>query len=121
MSYLTMKFQARFILTRVVFKFVPIIISITAIMWLIVLDDQLRGERESLYAASKLVDIEGWSTTAALPKTVASRNAVVIGDQIFLIGGRDTDGQPINHVYRAKIATDGSIFAWQETTPLPDR
>jgi hypothetical protein len=55
-----------------------------------------------------------------LPAPRADATALVSGDGIFLIGGRDAAG-PVASVWQAPLkSTTGALQAWRETTALPE-
>jgi len=72
-------------------------------------------------AAQPLADyLSAWTTRIALPETFDSATAVSVGNWLFVIGGRDSQGQSLTTVRRAPLNVDGSIGAWQAVaTVLP--
>lgn len=65
------------------------------------------------------VEIQQWNTTAALPEGVASRNAVVHGDFVYLVGGKNASENPIATIYGARIRADGGLENWTVAGQLP--
>ncbi|MFZ1598054.1 MAG: hypothetical protein WAW26_19580, partial [Anaerolineae bacterium] len=62
--------------------------------------------------------IRGWTAVTSLPETLDSAAAVTVGDWLYLLGGLHGE-QATATVRRARINADGSLGAWQATTPLP--
>ncbi len=65
--------------------------------------------------------IPSWTTSAdlKLPAPRADATAVVSGDGIFLIGGRDAGG-PVATVWQAPLkAATGALQSWRENASLP--
>ncbi|MBK9233417.1 MAG: hypothetical protein IPO15_21880 [Anaerolineae bacterium] len=54
-----------------------------------------------------------WTARTALPQLLDSAAAASVGDWLFVIGGRDAQGNSLAAVRRARINADGSIGAWQ--------
>ena len=48
------------------------------------------------------VEIQGWTQTASLPEALSLRNAVQIGEFVYVIGGRNGAGNPIDNVHSAR-------------------
>ncbi len=69
--------------------------------------------------SARSAEITGWTPTASLPQPVASWNAVAHNNNLYVIGGRAPDGEPVTTVRRAVLAADGTPSTWVETTPLP--
>ena len=65
------------------------------------------------------VPITGWAETSPLPSAIAGWNAVYHDEHVYLLGGRDSTGQPTAKVYMAKLSPSGPLEVWGETTPLP--
>ena len=65
--------------------------------------------------------ITSWTENADL-KLIAPRadaTAVITGDGIFLVGGRDASG-PVDTVWKAPtVTTTGKLKKWEASTPLP--
>lgn len=70
-------------------------------------------------ATAPAADISGWTNVSALPAALDSTAAAVIGDWLYVIGGRAAAGEARAAVLRARINTNGTLGAWQTTTPLP--
>ena len=64
-------------------------------------------------------EITGWTPTTSLPQPVGSWNAVAHDNNLYVIGGRAPDGEPVAAVRRALLAADGTPSTWADTTPLP--
>ncbi len=63
--------------------------------------------------------VTSWSTTAALPAAVHSLGAVIFNGSVYVAGGSGSGNAPVATVYRAAIASDGTLGAWQTLTALP--
>lgn len=63
-------------------------------------------------SAPVLHKIEGWTPTATLPQALASRNAVVRGNYVYVIGGKNASDTPVGVVYVAAIQGDGLLSNW---------
>lgn len=70
-------------------------------------------------ATAPAADISGWTNVSALPEALDSTAAAVIGDWLYVIGGRTSAGDARATVLRARINANGTLGAWQTTTPLP--
>lgn len=57
----------------------------------------------------------GWETLASKPTPVSDVQAVVVGDRIFVPGGKNAAGQPVNalEVYSPRLNQ------WEQLAPLP--
>jgi len=73
----------------------------------------------SLQATSNYVPIDNWIPTTSLPITVGSLNVIEHNNNLYLIGGRKSDGAPTSQVYRSRINADGSLSTWTTTSALP--
>ncbi len=65
--------------------------------------------------------ITSWTTSdlLKLPETRADAAAVITGDGIFLVGGRNAGGL-VDSVWKAPlVSTTGKLAAWKPTAPLP--
>jgi hypothetical protein len=75
--------------------------------------------------------LSAWTPVTALPAArsyhataVASAFTAVLdtlttGGWLYALGGIDSTGATVSTAYYARIALDGSVGAWQTTTPLP--
>ena len=75
-----------------------------------------------LSAPAFTAGIGGWTHTTPYPITAVSRNAVVHGDFIYVVGGKippSDDRTPTDAVYYARVGGDGTIGAWTATSRLP--
>ena len=93
--------------------------SFTLVLGLIVLSSIIWFSATTLQATSNFVPIDGWTSTTALPVAVGSLNAIEHNNNLYLIGGRKTDGTPTSQVYRSRINADGSLSTWTTTSALP--
>ncbi len=73
------------------------------------------------WAASSplLVGIGNWFATTPLPQALASRDAVVNGDFVYVIGGKNATDSPVGSIYSAQVKVDGSIDRWNVAAQLP--
>jgi hypothetical protein len=62
-----------------------------------------------------------YKITTPLPKGRQMYGAVVLGDYLYIIGGvrNQEQGGYTTKVERSRINKDGTLAAWEETTPLP--
>ncbi len=66
-------------------------------------------------------NVTSWteSTDLKLPAPIADATAIVTGDGIFLVGGRDAKG-PVANVWKAQlVSTTGKLKPWQPAAALP--
>jgi hypothetical protein len=75
--------------------------------------------------------LSAWTPVTALPAARAYHATVVAsaftavldtmttGGWLYALGGIDSTGATVSTAYYARIALDGSVGAWQTTTPLP--
>lgn len=60
-----------------------------------------------------------WASGATLPSATYGENALVYNDRLYVVGGANTvGGAPSTSVLYNKINSDGSLNAWQTSTPL---
>jgi hypothetical protein len=64
-------------------------------------------------------DVLGWATTASLPVPIKAHAAATANRFVYALGGGDATNTRQNAVYVAPILGDGTLGAWQPTTPLP--
>lgn len=64
--------------------------------------------------------VSSWTETTSLPVTLDNHNVVVLGDEIFVVGGYTHGVGLSNVVYRAHIFSDGSLGGWEEYCYLPE-
>jgi hypothetical protein len=85
------------------------------------------GGLDSLGVASASVwvgriDLSGsvapWESVTPLPLALHSAGAVVFGGHLWVVGGADAAGTPLNSAFRARIEPDGSLGPWQQTASL---
>jgi hypothetical protein len=60
-----------------------------------------------------------WQNGPALPVALHSSNAVLFRGYLYLVGGADSANAPSAAAYRAPVAADGSLGAWQTLPSLP--
>lgn len=65
------------------------------------------------------VKIDGWSATTPLPQGLASRNAIVQGNTLYVVGGKNATDNPLGSVYAATIGSNGSLSSWTVAAQLP--
>jgi len=65
------------------------------------------------------VAINQWSTTAALPEGVVSRNLVTYADFVYLVGGKNSSENPMSTIYGARMNASGGLDAWSVAGQLP--
>ena len=61
-----------------------------------------------------------WQTAPALPVALHSSNAVLFRGYVYVVGGADSTNAPSAAAYRALVASDGSLGAWQTLPALPN-
>lgn len=61
-------------------------------------------------------EVTGWTTGEPLPQALHSASAVLFRGFVYVSGGAGADGAPVTTVYRAAVAEDGTLGAW-ETLP----
>ncbi len=79
----------------------------------------LVGGTALAYASSVAAPINNWIAAAPLPELLANRDAVVQGDNLYIVGGKNTSEKPSAEVYIAQVQEDGSLANWTSTTRLP--
>ena len=79
----------------------------------------LVGGTALAYASSVAAPINNWVGAAPLPELLANRDAVVQGDTLYIVGGKNTSEKPSAEVYTAQVQEDGSLANWTSTTRLP--
>lgn len=79
----------------------------------------LVGGTALAYVSSAAAPINNWTPVAPLPALLANRDAVVQGDYLYMVGGKNTSEKPSAEVYTTQMQTDGSLAAWTSTTRLP--
>ncbi len=60
-----------------------------------------------------------WSATTALPQPLYGEAAAILHGRIYVAGGNDSSGNPVDKVYTALINGDGTLGTWAELTSLP--
>ena len=63
--------------------------------------------------------VSAWTTTTALPVPLHSLGAVIFNGNVYVAGGSGSGNAPVATVYRAAIASNGGLGAWQALTSLP--
>jgi len=80
------------------------------------------GGTNTVYVAS--VDstagtVGTWTAlTSTLPQQLLGLSATVHNGYLYVAGGRDTNGNPVNAVYSAPVNTDGTIGTWTTATNI---
>lgn len=65
------------------------------------------------------VEISGWASATLLPESLASRNALAVGDYVYLFGGRDAQDNSRDTIYRAPIQLNGTLGTWEPAGAMP--
>jgi len=65
-------------------------------------------------------EVAPWIETAPLPVALDNHDAVVYGDDLFVIGGQVPGSGYSDVVYKAHINPDGSLNSWEEYCVLPE-
>lgn len=63
--------------------------------------------------------IESWVAERDLPEPLHSVGAVVFRGYLYLAGGADPEHQATDAVYRARVASDGTLGDWEALDALP--
>lgn len=58
-----------------------------------------------------------WATSGSIPLAIDFSQAVIVDGFVYLFGGHYS-GSPTANVYRAPVATDGTIGSWTQITSL---
>lgn len=66
--------------------------------------------------ASTAGSIGTWKTTTALPQALMGASATVHNGYLYVAGGLDSTGNPVNTVYSAPVNSDGTIGTWTTST-----
>ena len=80
---------------------------------------QSSGAMSAWTAVTALPQARAYQTTVGATGYTAPLDTATTAGYLFAIGGIDAAGQTVNTVYSGRIALDGSLTAWQTTTPLP--
>ena len=72
------------------------------------------------YAPLNNGNIGGWNGTSSLPQSIYDTTAVEYNNYIYLFGGRNSSGTPVNTVYRTQIQSNGTLNGWSQINTLPD-
>lgn len=85
--------------------------------------DSLGHTVGTVYYAKLALDgsIAAWQSTTALPSPVHSAGAVIFRGYLYVAGGADSTNTPTARMFRAAIASDGTLSAWETLAPLPQR
>ena len=59
-----------------------------------------------------LGNLDKWSAGPALPEARSDAASVVLGNTLYLIGGKGPDGKPTTTTYSLTINTDGTLGQW---------
>jgi hypothetical protein len=70
---------------------------------------------------TQLPEGRAYHATVAATAFTAPIDTTTTAAYLYALGGVDSLGRSTNTVYYAKVALDGSVGAWQATTPLPGR
>lgn len=74
----------------------------------------------TVYSAAQTGGTVGnWTSQTALPVALGEVGTVVANGYIYVLGGHDASGAPVNTTYAAKIGASGAIGPWANLTPLP--
>ncbi len=72
-----------------------------------------------VWSKPRTAPINQWTTTAALPEGVVSRNLVAYQNHLYLVGGKNASENPIATIYGAPINAAGGLDAWRVVGQLP--
>ncbi len=77
--------------------------------------------RTKIMRASLLGDgsLGAWEEISDFPMKIQAHVAVHLNHYIYVVGGADNSGSPIKAVYFARVADNGTLDPWQQTSPLP--
>ena len=64
-------------------------------------------------------NIDAWQNGPSLPVAARGGSAAIFRGYLYFAGGADAANAPSAAVYRAPIATDGSLGAWEATAAMP--
>ncbi len=68
---------------------------------------------------SSLSNIGSWNQTSSLPQNIYHASAVEYQNNIFLFGGRNSQGNPLNTIYEANIEPGGGLSSWTQVGTMP--
>lgn len=71
------------------------------------------------YAETAAGGLGEWQAANSLPATLYRHAVTVHNNVIYVTGGYDNNRNTYNSVFYATINADGSLGAWQSTTPIP--
>jgi hypothetical protein len=60
-----------------------------------------------------------WAGTASLPRALYNHSACVAYNRLYVLGGQNSSAAVQNQVYVAEFQSNGTLGAWQATSPLP--
>lgn len=69
--------------------------------------------------ANQLPAARAYHATAVASAYTAALDTMTTGAYLYAVGGVDDAGATVSTVYYAKVALNGTVEAWQTTTPLP--
>lgn len=77
----------------------------------------------TVYASKIALDgtLGAWQTATPLPAAVHSAGAVIFRGYLYVAGGADSTNTPKSTMYRAAIASDGTLGTWESLPALPQR
>jgi N-acetylneuraminic acid mutarotase len=61
-----------------------------------------------------------WTNIGNLPGNWAHGSALLINDNIYIVGGQPCEGGDSNIVYKAQVNSDGSLGAWVSLNSMPN-
>jgi len=69
-----------------------------------------------------LGNLDKWSQGPALPEARADAASVVVGNTLYLIGGKGPDGKPTSKTYSLTVNNDGTLGQWtvEDKLALPE-
>ncbi len=77
--------------------------------------------QQTIYRAE--IDAAGswrdWKRIGSLPRSLAYHRALIVNDQLIVLGGTGTDGS-YNEVYRVLLTDDDKVGEWHFEADLPD-
>lgn len=63
--------------------------------------------------------IGSWSNLGTLPNNWAHGSAILIGDNIYIVGGQPYESGDSNTVFKAQVNSDGSLGTWMSLNSMP--
>ena len=80
------------------------------------------GPQSDVYAAtvSASGNVTGWLRVSTYPQNVSGQACAAISGYLYCVGGiHDKSGDDLSASYYTKLLANGSLGAWQSTTPYP--